>query len=103
MDAPTASVGYPAALLHIKMRHLPGPLDDDPLWLPIYLAVRVYELPPAQAQLGKNSGDGAPADEVAGLLELQGDAGGRPLVLAPHCLDLLDESAGCGRRLSSRN
>ncbi len=46
--------------------------------------------------------DGAAADGCAFLAEFEGDAGCRPLVLAPHRLDSLHEAPGCGGRLPGR-
>src|SRR5919202_98551 len=102
MHAPAAAVRDSPGLLYVDVHHMAGVFGDDLPWLTVGLAVWVDEPSPVQAQLGKQSGDGAAADRGADLVKLEGDTGGRPFVLAPHQLDPIYELTGCGGRLAWR-
>src|SRR5690606_19019905 len=91
--APAAAVGNASGLLHVDVHHVTGALGDDLLRLPVGFAVRVDELPAVQAELREQPCDRATADRGSILMQLERDSRGRPLVLAPHCLDPLDELA----------
>ena len=94
-----AAVGDAADFFHVQVDHVSGVLGSNRLDLPVVLAVGVDESAAVQAELGQVAGDRAPTDGGAVGMQLECDAGCRPLALAPQLLDPGDGLAGYRSRL----
>lgn len=76
MDAPAATVGDAADLLHVEVDHVPGPARGDRAGLAEWFAVDVEVVEPVQAEFVEPAGDRRHRD---------GDVAGRELAHDPAC------------------
>src|SRR5699024_12291218 len=74
VDAPPASIGDPADLLHVQVDHVSGPAGGDLPGLAVVVAAGVDEPPSTQSEPGQVAGDGAAVDHEPEGSELIGDA-----------------------------
>lgn len=94
VNAPSASIGNAANLLHVDVGHVTRVRCDDLLRLPVALPARVNEASTIQPELAEEARDGASTDVDLPAVEFECDARCRPLVFAAHFFDLRHHVAG---------
>lgn len=104
MDAPAATVGYPADLLDVDVHHVPWiPGEDGVRRSAVDGSGRVEEATSVDAQAHEPAPDRGDGDGVSLNLEFAGDAAGGPLPVTAQLLDFGDQRRVEGGRLVVRN